>query len=468
MNNKTVVPISGDDITVLWAAEAELHGKLKPPEDADETQGERPYLWVEGWHSRDDWFSWTVELGEPQDFQLAMTYSCDADAAGSELEIKVGASTVEFAAESTRGWIPDWGMEWSSFAKHSLAGSLQLGKGVSTIEFRARKKTGTGELPRLYTLELTPPTEVARLVGIAARARSGRACADWFVDAQYGLSFHWTAMSQLRRGEPKPFPQAVADFAVEPFADMVEEAGAGYVIFTSTHAPHFYPAPIEAIERILPGNTCERDLIGDLADALQCRRIPLILYYPGGRSSDDTPAIPWGQASGWNDDRESYFRNFCAIFAEIGERYGSKVAGYWFDFCPFNVSHRFEPLYAAAKTGNPNRIVAWNSWLNRKPSDFQDYWAGEVGEFLALPDPEHHGDLQPHVWFFLDDEWTHEEPDTDIPPPLYRTADLIDHIKAAGERRIPVSMNVGVYQDGTASKATMQQLLEIKKVIRRT
>ena len=165
-------------------------------------------------------------------------------------------------------------------------------------------------------------------------------------------------MSQPRRGEPKPFPQAVADFAVEPFADMVEEAGAGYVIFTSTHAPHFYPAPIEAIERILPGNTCERDLIGDLADALQRRRIPLILYYPGGRSSDDTPAIPWGQASGWNDDREAYFRNFCTIFAEIGERYGSKVAGYWFDFCPFNVSHRFEPLYAAAKTGNPNRIVA--------------------------------------------------------------------------------------------------------------
>ena len=174
MNNKTVVPISGDDITVLWAAEAELHGNLKPPEDADETQGERPYLWVEGWHSRDDWFSWTVELDEPQNFQLAITYSCDADAAGSELEIKVGASTVEFAVESTRGWMPDWGMEWSSFAKHSLAGSLQLDKGVSTIEFRARKKTGTGELPRLYTLELTPTTEVARLAGIAAGAERTR------------------------------------------------------------------------------------------------------------------------------------------------------------------------------------------------------------------------------------------------------------------------------------------------------
>ncbi len=38
MNNKTVVPISGDDITVLWAAEAELHGNLKSPEEADETQ----------------------------------------------------------------------------------------------------------------------------------------------------------------------------------------------------------------------------------------------------------------------------------------------------------------------------------------------------------------------------------------------------------------------------------------------
>ena len=147
MNNKVVVPVGGNDITVLWAAEAELHGKLKPPEDGDETQGERPHLWVEGWHSRDDWFSWTVELDEPQNFQLAITYSCGADAVGSELEIRAGASTVAFVAESTRGWMPDWGMEWSSFAKHSLEGSLQLDKGVSTIEFRARKRPVLGNCP---------------------------------------------------------------------------------------------------------------------------------------------------------------------------------------------------------------------------------------------------------------------------------------------------------------------------------
>ena len=42
MNNKTVVPISGDDITVLWAAEAELHGNLKPPEDARRNAGRAP------------------------------------------------------------------------------------------------------------------------------------------------------------------------------------------------------------------------------------------------------------------------------------------------------------------------------------------------------------------------------------------------------------------------------------------
>ena len=124
MNNKTVVSISGDDTTVLWAAEAELHGNLKPPEDADETQGERPHLWVEGWHSRDDWFSWTVELGKPQDFQLAITYSCGADAAGSEFEIRAGASTIAFAAESTRGWIPDWGRESVSGTEAGVASPL--------------------------------------------------------------------------------------------------------------------------------------------------------------------------------------------------------------------------------------------------------------------------------------------------------------------------------------------------------
>jgi hypothetical protein len=459
------VAVSSDDVTILWAVEAELHGGLKPTPDEDETQGQRPYLWTEGWKSLDDYHSWEVQVDETQEFLVSMTYSCIGDSGGSELEIAAGESRADCTVRPTIPWVPEWGVEYSSFTKHGFDSRLRLSAGPNTIQLRARTKPGA-EVLRLYTLELTPATAVDRLAAVADRARAMRASTDWFADARYGVTFHWTAETQPRHGARKPFPQAVGDFDVDSFAAMVAETGAGYVIFTSTHAPHFYPAPIQAIERLLPGNTCERDLIGDLAGVLQQRRIPLILYYPGGRSTDDTADIPWGQASGWTEDRELYHRNFCDIISEIGQRYGDSVAGFWFDFCPFNISHHFEPLYTAAKAGNPDRIVAWNSWLNLKPSDFQEIWAGEIGEFLHLPQPEHYGDLQPHTWFFLDDEWTHEEADTEIPAPLFPTSDLINHIKAAVKRNIPVSMNVGVYQDGSVSEATMAQLLEIKSQIR--
>ena len=164
----------------------------------------------------------------------------------------------------------------------------------------------------------------------------------------------------------------------------------------------------------------------------------------------------------------TYFRNFCAIFAEIGERYGSKVAGYWFDFCPST-----SPIALNHCTQRPRRAIQTASSLGIAGSianqvTFRSTGPAKSGNFSPFPIPNITAISSPTSGFFFDDEWTHEEPDTDMPPPLYRTVDLIDHIKAAGERRIPVSMNVGVYQDGTVSKATMQQLLEIKQAIRHT
>lgn len=463
MTNDRPVAIHPDDTTILWAAEAELHGQLQVTPEEDETQGERAHLWVEGWSREDDYFCWSLDVAEAGAYQIAVHYSSPPSPEQGAYELVASESRLAFVGRQTSGWIPDWGAEWSDFEKDVLDGTLDLKAGGQTLALRATALPGEGL--RLYTLALTPLSACDRLDSIARRARQGRAPTDWFVAARYGVSFHWTAMTQPRHGAAKPFPAAVRDFDVEALADAVATTGAGYVTFTSTHAPHWFPAPIESIEKILPGNTCERDLIGDLADALTQRDIRLILYYPGGRSEDDTPEIPWGVASGWTGDRERYFKNFCAIFTEIGQRYGEKVAGYWFDFCPFNVSHRFEPLYQAAKTGYLDRLIAWNSWLNLKPSDFQEVWAGETGEFLALPKPEHYQDLQPHAWVYLDDEWVHAATDAAIPPPRFKTGDLIDYVKTCAERKIVVSMNVGVYQDGTVSPQTLAQLAELKKAM---
>jgi len=461
MRGGGLIEVKPTDITVLWGTQAELHGNLRPCPFTDETQGERADLWVEGWISLDDYFVWRVKVLEAGDYEVAVTYSCAFGPGGSKYEIAVGDSKIDGVVHKTYGWLPGWGVAWTSFEREQLNETLYLPKGVNTIKLYATTKPDRGEVMRLYTLELIPLATKSILVSAEERARRMRASTEWFTSAGYGVTFHWTARTQPRRGSMKPFPKAVRDFDVNAFADMVQETGAGYTIFTSTHEPHIFPAPIQAMERILPGSTCQRDLIGEIADALSERGIKLILYYPAGRSEGE-----WGKVSGWVEDRTRYFSNFCAIFREMGRRYGRKVMGYWFDFCPFNVPHHFEPLYKAAKTGNPDRIIAWNSWIIRRPTYFQEYWAGEAGDALVIPEAEVFGDLQPHVWIYLDDEWVHDKPNTDIHPPIFHTQQLINYVETCIARGIVVSMNLGIYQDGTISKETFKQMRALRKAIR--
>ncbi len=444
------------DVTVLWAGEAELHGNIKPPERGG-TEGEKPYYWTEGWTSLDDYYVWELQVPEAGEYKVAITYSCLGEA-GSQFEITAGDSKVTGTVNKTTGWLPGWGVDYTSFEEVPINGTLHLPKGPVTMTLRATTKPETGEVMRLYTVELTPLSAVNLIAAAKERAIKMRASTDWFVDAKYGVTFHWGARTKPRRGPPKPYCDAVRDFDVNAFAEMVEKTGAGYVFFTTYGGT--FPAPIKSIEKLLPGTTCERDLIVDMSDALNKRGIKLILYNPGLRTGG------FSEAYGWR--KEGHQKNFCDIFTEIGERYGDKVAGFWFDFSPFNVSHHFEPLYKAAKAGNPDRIIAWNSWIQRQPSDFQEFFAGEMAGLGTVPEPNHYKDLQPHAWIIVDNDggWSHRELDTDIGPPLETDQHLIDFVKACNAKNVVVSMNVGIYQDGTISPATAKQLRALREAIK--
>src|SRR5207245_208051 len=90
----------------------------------------------------------------------------------------------------------------------------------------------------------------------------------------------------------------------------------------------------------------------------------------------------WANASGFlQRDKSPFFAHEAAILREAGLRYGVKLAGWWFDDrFPFQP---FEELYQATKAGNPDRLVAWNSWIMPKSTEFQEYWAGELGGELV-------------------------------------------------------------------------------------
>ncbi len=209
--------------------------------------------------------------------------------------------------------------------------------------------------------------------------------------------------------------------------------------------------------------TCSETLPTHLAQ----RGIRLILYYHHGVGDYE-----WSRNSGfYRKDKTQFFDNEAAVLKEMGNRYRDRVAGWWFDD-RFPLQP-FERLWQAAKAGNPARLVAFNSWILPMATPFQDYYAGELAGALKLPPEKGYFDahgpqsgLAGQILILLDDPWNHGSRDQPIKPPLFKDEDLIRYVRTLNERGIPVTMNIGVYQDGTASPDTLAQLRALRKAIR--
>ena len=75
---------------------------------------------------------------------------------------------------------------------------------------------------------------------------------------------------------------------------------------------------------------------------------------------------------------EEFSRIMTEVVTEFGEHYKEKVAGYWFDCC-YQAKEKcpgfsFREFFKACKAGNPDRILALNSWIYPNVSEWQEYW----------------------------------------------------------------------------------------------
>jgi len=153
--------------------------------------------------------------------------------------------------------------------------------------------------------------------------------------------------------------------------------GVGFVVFTTAHGRQVFPAPIAALDQALPGRTTRRDMVADLAAALEKQGIRLMLYYHLGAVSDPE----WMQACGfWETDTRRLFDTWQAIVSEVGLRYGDRLAGWWFDDGSISYYYRsapWEDLLRAARAGSDKRLVGFNPWELPSPTEFQDLYLGE-------------------------------------------------------------------------------------------
>jgi hypothetical protein len=305
-----------------------------------------------------------------------------------------------------------------------------------------------------------------------------RANTDWLADCRYGMGVHWTAQSLPLSGAPLPFQRAVEAFNVGAFLDGVVESGADYLIFTVAHALQMIPAPHPVVDAILPGRTCQRDLLAEIAAGLSRHGKHLILYYNHSCNAGDDPA--WEQAVGYHaPDKERLAANLCEIVGWMGRRYGADVKAWWFDSaysldsCGPNNSvttdlgkfqFPWERFTAAAKAGYSERLVTYNAGIGQRflYTDHQDYWAGEMTD-LNTPPPSRYlaNGLQWSGWTCLDDpRWVHTQLDAEAPDPLYTEDQLVDFLRTCRRHQAPMCFNVIAFQDGTLSAKAVRHLRE--------
>lgn len=293
----------------------------------------------------------------------------------------------------------------------------------------------------------------------------------------YGIGLHWTTWTQPPRGWAITFEQAVERFDVAAFVEQVLASGAGHVLMTLNHELHWLPCPSSETDRILPGRTNQRDLVGEIIDALQKVNVLFVGYYHHGcDAATQDPA--WQEAvGGYAANPAQLFDNIARITGELGRRYGDGLAGWWFDAgyaLPPRGSVPWPMLLEAAKAGHAARLVTWNSGIHRTDSltPLQDYWPGEQETLSARPQTLTASDALPWYAFVT---WhgkgtTHAWGMDEIGVRLERSqppvADVVNMIRAYNAVGGCVTCNVLCYQDGSIYPPDQELLVQIRQQLR--
>jgi len=108
-------------------------------------------------------------------------------------------------------------------------------------------------------------------------------------------------------------------FDATGFANDLESMGVEYVIFTAWHANFFPMYPSAAMDKVHPGRSPNRDMIGDMITAVRAKNIRVLLY-----------THPW-QPIDWNNVVETHNHLINEVYAELIDRYGDRIDGLFLD-----------------------------------------------------------------------------------------------------------------------------------------
>jgi hypothetical protein len=281
--------------------------------------------------------------------------------------------------------------------------------------------------------------------------------------AGYGIMVQAGGWSFPPTGDKKPWPGFAEDFDANAFVEKVDEMGGKYVVWSVSWIDYLFPAPIQTIEKLMPGRTSQRDLVADLIKACHRHHMRFMIYYHMGHGSKEVLL-----AKGWKDSteqdyssRQKWLNTEVQIFKEIGMRYGTGLDGIFCDDDCVWYPADFEKLGAALKYGNSKRLICYNPWIGPAATPFQDFYAGEGLDVKKMPFKLDNGiiqegpqkDLQMWGCFVLDGpDWGNYKKDMVINPPKGWTSDqIVEMTRTLEKEKYSVAIDLQMYEDGSFS-----------------
>jgi hypothetical protein len=441
---------TNDNLVVLMAAGAEHNEEMTV---YNSTNSYPKHFWIGNFDDTNDWFQWTIYLDTAADYHVDALLSANADEVFNLSVVETGAS-LDFS-KTTSGWTKQ------------DAGVITLPAGTSTLQM---VRTSAASNVSIKSLELIRESDRADYL---QRIADFKVDTTWFSQAGYGLMFQYGGWGYPQTGDKKSLEDQANDFDVPTFVEMVKGTGASYVIWSITWAEYLLNAPISSVDDYFGDSdqTSSRDLIGEIMEALDAEGIDFMLYYHRGEAE----TVPWFTDPDFplveftargTGDRSGFFDSWVTIITEIGNRYGTKLDGWFIDGGLVYYPAPFERLGAAARAGNPNRLVAYNPWVCARYTDFQDVMMGEnsQGQIITgsaapggdgiLTDGPSAGLLQ-HGMFTMENAWGVSQEDQSITTKSTVISNAQSWVESAMLRNVPISFNMMMWEDGTVSSNSL-------------
>jgi hypothetical protein len=243
------------------------------------------------------------------------------------------------------------------------------------------------------------------------QAGAGTGDTSWMSQGKFGIFLHYQYRILLGYSIkttpqfPNPsqmtaqgWNRFVDGFDVKGFARQMAEAKVGWVICCIDDHYFAWPcAPNKAFSDdtgYAPGEKCSRrDLILDLADALNARGVKLICYFAGLNGYMKEPKVLAGLSDAasrgqFNDESppsDECRKRRLAILKEYADRYKDKIAGWWFDGMGLDTykaqGDDWRTIESIVHAANPKAVIAFSCGANEQAclcKGVDDYTGGDT------------------------------------------------------------------------------------------